>query len=108
MAEVFRLPCLRASNAAAARTVPAPVINIGRRDSFDLAAVRDQATVYAALPNVRDVEAAVRFFMRDYRKWVRRLHDIAGEELKGAEIAVEATLRKEINRIRKDRKWPRL
>jgi hypothetical protein len=84
----------------------APVVNISRPDCFDLKEVRKQAAVYAALPNLRDVQAAVSFFLRDYGRCVRLLHDIAGEELKGAEIAVEATMRKEINRIRKERRWP--
>lgn len=95
MAELLRLPAretIEPPRIVAGRT--AEVVDISRRDIFYLHRADEVAASIAALPNMRDREAALAKIIRDFRKLIRRRHGLAGPPVAGACVAIEARLRR--------------
>lgn len=103
MAEVLRLPDRDPPPARQKRDRPADIVDLSRRDLFNMRGLRETAAEFNQLPNPRDVEAAIEAAIRDFRRIVKRRYGATGSPVDGAAIAIRAALRAEINRLRKDR-----
>lgn len=82
------------------RRAKAEIINIEAAWTVDPDAVKKVAATLARLPNPRDLEAAIKSEITNFRRDIVRRFGTEGAALAGAVRVAELTLRKEIKTMR--------
>lgn len=100
MTTVLRLPDRDPPPARTVRDRPATVFDLRHRQLFDMDGLKATALDLEALPNPRDVAAAIEAVCTDFRRILKKNHGVKGKAADGIVAAVRIALRAEINRIR--------